>query len=225
MNVTPPTRREWLVPAALVLFSAVPVTAGALRLAELSSGAAITPDNARFFGSPVPVVAHIVTVTVYGLLGGFQFVPRLRRKAWHRTAGRILVPCGLVAALSGLWLSVFLPRPDDVGDLLTVFRVVFGSIWVACLVLGLVAVRRRDFTRHRAWMIRGYAVGLGAGTQVVTYLIWVLAVGPVDKGSKALVMVAAWLINIVVAEWIIRRRPRRAPAARPRTRLALVDAR
>jgi hypothetical protein len=42
----------------------------------------------------------------------------------------------------------------------------------ASIVLALVAVRRRDFASHGAWMIRGYAIGLGAGTQVLTHLPW-----------------------------------------------------
>ena len=37
------------------------------------------------------------------------------------------------------------------------------------IVLGLAAIRRRDIARHRAWMIRGYAIGLGAGTQALTH--------------------------------------------------------
>ena len=36
------------------------------------------------------------------------------------------------------------------------------------LVLGVTAVRRHDIGAHRAWMMRAYALSLGAGTQVVT---------------------------------------------------------
>jgi hypothetical protein len=104
-------------------------------------------------------------------------------------------------------MTLFYPRPDDVGELLTGFRLVFGSAWVLFIVLGFAAIRRRDLARHRAWMIRGYAVGLGAGTQVVTQVPWILAAGALDKLSKALLMLAGWVVNLAVAEWIIRRRP------------------
>jgi uncharacterized membrane protein len=40
------------------------------------------------------------------------------------------------------------------------------------LCLGVAAIRRRDISRHRAWMLRAYALGLGTGTQVVTLLPW-----------------------------------------------------
>jgi uncharacterized membrane protein len=192
-------------------------------VAELSSGAPITPDNARFFAAPVPVLVHIVSVSVYAVLGAFQFAPGLRRRriGWHRAAGRLLVPLGLAAALSGLWMTVFYPRPADVGDLVTAFRLVFGTAMAASIVLGFAAIRRRDIARHRAWMIRGYAIGLGAGTQAFTQLPWILAVGPLDKSSKAMLMLAGWLINIAVAEWIIRRqqpRARRSTPAAPASR-------
>jgi uncharacterized membrane protein YozB (DUF420 family) len=207
--MTSSTRREWPIPTGLILLSAIPVIAGAFRLTQLTGGAAITPDNARFFASPVPVTAHIVSVSLYCVLGAFQFVPGLRRRrlGWHRAAGRLLVPCGLIAALSGLWMTLFYPRPDDVGELVTVFRLVFGSAMAASIVLGLAAVLRRDIAQHRAWMMRGYAIGIGAGTQAVTQLPWILAVGPLDKLSKALLMLAAWVLNLAVAEWIIRGRP------------------
>ena len=67
-------RREWLVPSLLILLSAAPVAGGAVRLGQLAGGAEITPDNARFFAAPVPVVLHIVSVTLYCVLGAFQLL-------------------------------------------------------------------------------------------------------------------------------------------------------
>lgn len=206
----PPARRkEWLIPAGLLLLVAVPLLAGAVRLSELAGGGPVTPENARFFASPIPVVVHIISVTVYSFLGAFQFAPafRRRRPRWHRIAGRILLPCGLGTALSGMWMSVFYAHPADTGAVLTGIRLVVGAVMFAGIVLAFVAVRQRDFARHRAWMIRAYAIGLGAGTQVFTQLPWMVIAGPLDKTSKALLMAVGWAINIVVAEWIIRRRP------------------
>lgn len=213
-----PTRADWLIPTGLVLLSAVPTIAGAFRLTELASGAEITPENARFFAAPLPVVAHILSATVYCVLGAFQFAPgfRRRRPGWHRAAGRLLVPCGLVAALSGLWMTLFYPAHDGASDLLTVIRFGFGSAMVLSIVLAFAAIRRRDITRHRAWMVRGYAIGQGAGTQVFTHLPWMLVFGVPGEFGVALLMAAGWVINLIVAEWIIRRPPAPARAsARP----------
>ena len=208
MTSTTSKRRQWPVPTGLILLTLIPVAAGADRATQLTTGAPVTPDNARFFASPAPVMVHIVGASLFCVLGALQFVPSLRRRrpGWHRLAGRLIVPCGLAAALSGLWMTLFYPRPADVGNLLEAVRVVFGSAMAAFLVLGFVAVRRRDFTAHRAWMTRAYAIGLGAGTQAVTGIPWLLLFGPFDKLSKLVAMTAAWLLNLAVAEWTVRRR-------------------
>jgi uncharacterized membrane protein len=197
---------KWLV--ALLVLSAIPLAAGVFRLTELGGGAEITPANARFFASPLPVVLHIVSASVYAILGAFQFSARFRRRrpGWHRAAGRLLVPCGLLVGLSALWMTLFYPRADGTGELLLyALRLLFGSAMIASLVLGFAAIRRRDVTRHRAWMMRGYAIGLGAGTQALTLAAGEWISGPPSELSRALLMGAGWVINLAVAELAIRR--------------------
>jgi len=51
---------------------------------------------------------------------------------------------------------------------------------VPFFIFGFIAIRRGDMIRHRAWMTRAYAIGLGAGTQALTGMVaWVvgLAIG------------------------------------------------
>jgi uncharacterized membrane protein YozB (DUF420 family) len=200
-----PSRRVWFIPAGLILLNLFPMVVGVFRLTELAGGAGVTGGNARFFESPVPTVAHIVGATVFCLLGAFQFVPQLRpgRSGWHRIAGRILVPAGLIAGVSGMWLAVNLPRPD-----VDVFvRLFFASLMVGSILLGLRAILRRDFKTHRAWMIRGYAIGAAAGTQALTAIGWALITGgaEADATTAVALVAAAWVINLAVAEVAIRR--------------------
>jgi len=77
---------------------------------------------------------------------------------------------------------------------------------VVSLILGLRAVLRRDFTRHGAWMTRAYAIGLGAGTQALILIVPELLASPPDATTRGVLMGAAWVINLVVAEYFIRRR-------------------
>jgi len=203
-------RATWLVPAMLILFSLCPLTFGAIRLNELVSGAEITAANARFFASPLPVVLHIVGAGIYALLGALQFVSRLWRRGtgWHRWVGRLLlVPCGLIVGLSGIWMTLFYPRSEGASDLLFFFRLLFGSGMVFSIVYGFIAIRRGDMIRHRAWMTRAYAIGLGAATQMLTGMVGALVVGPPSELENALLMGAGWMINLAVAEWAIRKRP------------------
>jgi uncharacterized membrane protein len=208
---------KWLV-AALLILSAIPLGAGAVRLSELAGGAAITPANARFFAAPLPGVLHIGGAAVYAILGAFQFASgfRRRRPGWHRAAGRLLVACGLLVGMSGLWMTLFYPGANGTSELLYALRLGFGSAMVASIVLGVITSRRGDVRQHRAWMTRGYALGLGAGSQVVTLAAGELILGPPGELSRALLMGAAWVINLAVAEWAIRKRMA-APARRAST--------
>ena len=205
-------RSTWRVPIALVALGTVPVIAGALRLVELSGGTAALPSDARYDATPLPVVLHIVCAAVFAIAGALQFAPALRRHGWHRRAGRVLVVAGLGVALSALWLNQWFPREGATRELLYPLRLVFGTAMVVTLVLGFLAARRRDIARHRAWMTRSYAIGLVAGTQVFT-----LGIGGAILGAghltTALLLAAAWGINLAVAERVIRTRPRRRTPA------------
>ncbi|MDR7184367.1 putative membrane protein [Microbacterium trichothecenolyticum] len=202
-------RPEWLVPAGLIALSLVPIVAGSARLTQLTTGAAVTAENARFFDSPIPVVAHIIGSSVFLVLGALQFAPSLRRRRWHRIAGRIVAPSGLVSALSALWMTVFYDIPSPLtGPGLPAIRIVLGTTMAATIVVAFVAIRRGDVRTHSAWMTRAYAIGMGAGTQVLVFLPYTLLVGAPAPVTYTLLMAAGWAINLVIAELVIRRRTR-----------------
>jgi uncharacterized membrane protein len=204
-------KADWLIPAGLIALSFIPVTAGIVRLVHLAGSAPVSVEDARFFTHPAPVVLHLFAVTVYCLLGAFQFSPgsRRRHRAWHRAAGRVLVPTGLIAALSGLWMTQFYLHISTDSLALYLTRLVVGGAMTAALLLAVSALRRRDFQAHGAWMIRAYALGQGAGTQALTQAPWLIFVGPQQPVDRAVLMAAGWLINIAFAEWVIRRGVRR----------------
>ena len=203
---------HWLVPSGLIALSLVPVAAGSARLVQLASGAPATAANERFISTPLPVVLHVIGASVFCLLGALQFSTSLRRRAWHRRSGRVVVPAGVVAALSGLWMAVYYALPASDNRVLEVVRLGVGIGMVTALALAVGAVRRRDFVVHREWMMRGYALGIGAGTQVLTNLPWVLAFGTPSPMVRAGLMTAGWGINLAVAEWFIRRARRSTDA-------------
>ncbi len=207
---------DWMVPAGLIALGLIPAIAGSVRLAEVASGADVTPENARFLASPLPVVLHVLAAVPYSLLGALQFSPGFRRRfrGWHRAVGKLLVPAGLVVALSGLWMAHFYQLPAFDGPLVYVERLVFGAAMLLAMLLGIAAIGRRDFVAHGAWMTRAYAIGLGAGTQVFTHLPWFLVVNDELPGGlpRAGMMGAGWIINVLVAEWAIRRAHRPKPA-------------
>ena len=204
-----PTARRlptWRVPLALVALGAIPITSGTLRMVELSGGPVVMPARQSIDDSPLPVAVHIVCSLLFVALGALQFSAGLRRRRlrWHRYSGRLLVPLGLLAAFSALWMNQFYELPDGPNPLLYVFRLVFGTAMAASIVVGFLAVRRRDIRSHRAWMIRAYAIGLGAGTQAFTIGFGEGIFGTTEV-TTALCHAAAWVINLAVAERAIRR--------------------
>ena len=214
--MNPATKSEWLIPAGLIALSFIPIVAGTFRVVGIGIGVEITADNARFFAAPLPVVLHIISTVIYCVLGAFQFSPSFRRRKpnWHRAAGRILIPCGLVVALSGLWMTQFYPPVNYPpvnfdGPVLYAIRLLVGSAMALCLCLGFAAIRKRDISHHRAWMMRSYALGLGAGTQVFTHLPMFLFPSLQRELARTLCMGAGWAINLAVAEWLISRERRR----------------
>lgn len=205
------TRANLLIPAALILLALVPSLAGIARLADLATGQP-TAASARFFAAPLPVVLHILGATLFGMAGALQFAPNLRRRTrWHRIAGRFVVPAGLLAALTGLWMTLTYPWANADGVAVYLARLIFGAGMALSLVLGVTSILRGNLTAHRAWMLRGYAIGMGAGTQVFTHLPYFLLIGQPTEGPRAVMMISAWVINLAVAETLIRR-----PATHPR---------
>ena len=217
---TRPTRSNlstgW-APFALLCLVLIPTIAGSLRVIELFGGPLLLPASPRMTASPAPVVIHIVSAVGYAVLGAFQFSGRLRRAhpRWHRMSGRLVVVLGTALAFSALLMTLFYPRQAGTGELAYLFRLAFGSAMAASVLLGFTAIRRGDVRRHQAWMTRGYALALGAGTQVFT-----LGIGQTVFGTRAIVhdlsLGAAWAINLAVAEYLIRR-PRHLTRTRPPT--------
>jgi Predicted membrane protein (DUF2306) len=218
------SKNEWLIPFGLILLTAIPMLGGIARIAGLASGAPVTPENARFVGMPLPVIIHIFSATLYCLVGAFQFAPgfRRRRPDWHRRAGRALVVLGIAAGLSGLWMTQFYAVPVSLqGSLLYGVRWLVGSGMVIAIVLAMIAiVGRRDVAQHSAWMIRAYALGQGAGTQVLVLLPVTLIFGESTGLLRDVLMTLAWIINVVLAEWIIRRQPSRTQLAQRTPRVS-----
>ena len=202
------TRIDWRVPLVLLFISAIPLAAGITRLMGLTGNPEIRTENARFVAAPFPVIVHILGASLFSILGAFQFSSGLRQRSpgWHKVLGRIVVASGIFAALSGLWMTVMYPIPLELqGGLLCGVRVFVSVAMLVSFYLAVGAVKVGDVATHRAWMIRAFALGQGAGMQVVVLLPWMLLIGKPSMLHRDLLMSLAWLINLLVAEIAIQR--------------------
>ena len=98
-------------------------------------------------------------------------------------------------------MTLFYSYPEGASKLLYVLRLFFGSGMILSIILGFISIRRRDVAQHQAWMTRAYAIGMGAGTQVLTGMIGAMVFGKPNEFENALLMGAAWVVNLAIAEW------------------------
>lgn len=197
------SRGPWAVPLGLLALSFVPVVAGIARMLALRTG----DVEPRFVEAPIPFVLHTLAATTYAVLGALQFSRELRAR-WpvgHRMIGRVVWLAGIVTAGSGLWMALTytIPLPQQ-GPMLLAARLVVGAAMLGALVLGLTRILRRDVVAHEAWMIRAYALGLGAGTQVLLLGVPALVLGELRGVPRDVLMIASWLVNALIAEGIVR---------------------
>lgn len=205
--------RERLIAAGLVVLALIPAVAGGARLGDVAVGMS-TESTARFHADPLPVVLHIVSALVFAFVGAFQFLPTFRRRntRWHMFAGRfLLVPSGVIVSVSGLWMTAVYVFPPVDGVGLAISRYAVGVATLAFLVLAVRSIIRRDVRSHGAWMIRAYALAMGAGTQVLTSAPFLIAFGEPTEFWRLVQMDAGWLLNAIAAEVIIRRMHARRP--------------
>lgn len=198
-------KADWMIPTGLVTLSLLPASAGLLRLSQITQGI-VTEENARFLAAPWSASLHMVAVIIFSILGAFQFAPGFRQRSirWHRMAGRIVLPAGFIVSLSGLWMTLTYPWVGFDGPELYALRILVGLLMTLFLSLSLHAILKRSIPQHKAWMIRAYALGLGAGTQVLTHIPWFLFPDQQSELFRTLCMGAGWGINGIVAECIIR---------------------
>jgi len=189
----------------------------ALSIPHLRAGTVPPDPYARnYVLHPWPAALHIVPGLIFVLGAPLQLSAGFRRKhlTRHRRLGRIIVPSGIVAGVFALAVGISHPFDGFVEGSATV---VFATWFLSCLVLAFTAVRRRDIVRHRRWMIRAFAAGIGIGS----IRLWVGLLGAVQStitGTMALSPqqgtygIAFWLgfsSTVLVGEWWLRHPVRR----------------
>ncbi len=214
------TRPEKALFVALVIYSFIPAFGGLFRILELAGGPALgLPENPRALTASVTISLHILSSAVFCMAGAVQFLPSLRRHnpGVHRILGRAVAAAGCLSAATGLWMTHFFSFPAELqGTLLYGVRILLSLSMIGLIAWGVIAIRNRDHHKHGACMLRAYAIGLGASTQAFVGIGWMIFTGIEPQGPlRDGLMVSSWVINLLAAEWLIRkflRRPGRQTA-------------
>ena len=198
------TRPLWLA-GLLLVATFIPIVAAAPLLYQIPAGQ-LTGDAIRFVAVQWVLFSHALAGILFGLLGPLQFAGVLKRRfgRLHKITGRVFVAAGLLLGLSSLRLLA--EFPDASTWVLVSARIAAGIGMSLALIWAIVAIRHGNIAQHRAWMIRGYAVGMGSATISLIMMPIFLITGEPMKGYAAdVAFVASWGINIAIAEWAIRK--------------------
>ena len=198
------------IPLGLLLafLPAIPILSSLALMFQIPSGT-YAEDSAHLAVAPISLFVHALAGFAFGITGPVQFVRALRNRfgALHRALGRIFVLSGAVIGLSGL--SILAQVTSQRTPMVDIARGFFGLALLIALAMAMVAIRNRDFLRHRAWVIRSYAIGMGLGTVALVFIPLYIVTGQPPIGlTSDILLVVTWLLNIAVAEVIIRRSSR-----------------
>ena len=146
-----------------------------------------------------------VYASLWVLFAGFtQFSKGLlkNRPRLHRALGYIYVAdILLITGPSGLTMGFY----ANGGTFSRIAFVLLSVLWIFYTVMALVKAKQKNFKAHRNYMIRSYALTLSA----LTLRAWKYAITntvelpPMDV--YRFVAWAGWVINLLVAEYIIYR--------------------
>ncbi|MCU0826068.1 MAG: DUF2306 domain-containing protein [Tabrizicola sp.] len=197
--------RPALLLLVLALCTLIPVMMALVRVIQIPTGT-YEADSLRLAVAPLPWFLHALAAGIFGLAGPLNLVLALRRRfgRLHRMAGWAFVCAGTILALSGLLLLAMVEMQST--PLIDIVRGIFSAALLLALASAILAIRVGDIHAHRAWAVRAYAIGMGAGTISMLYLPIYIVTGTLPNGLTSDVIYAAWwVLNIGFAEWVIHR--------------------
>ena len=200
-----PSLRKQIGWAVLLLMAVYPVLLSTSYLTLKPEDILFAEQKAVYLAHHAMLMVHIVAAMLAILIGPFQFLPQLRKGRllkFHRWLGRAYLLSVLFGGIGGLYMAQF-----GYGGLIT--ELGFAALALLWLYSGYMAykhIRNKEIEAHRQWMIRNYALTL-AGTMLRVWVPIFVVGGGIDwvLAYRAIAWLA-WVPNLLVAEWIIRRR-------------------
>ncbi|GIH75466.1 DUF2306 domain-containing protein [Planobispora longispora] len=203
-------RRPWIAPLALIV---VAYLIFQIRPYVPESTAPL-PDHQGFPLYYPLLVVHMIGGTLAMLTVILQVWPRIRvhHPTVHRISGRVYVVSALVSAVIGLIIVRFAPPVGQIGVVCATL------LWFAFTLTGFVWARRRDWERHRRFMLYSFAIVMN-NVWGVLIVNTIFAFGiQIDfnyllEGARWI----GWVANLMIVQWWLYRtagRPLGLPARR-----------
>jgi len=213
-------RTIWLLFIVATIFGAVLVSP--YLLLDINNSRQDVNDQLHY----ALLVTHVFTALIALVLGPLQFIPAIRaRRQIHRTIGRVYLLAGVLpSALTAVPVALLS------GRLITQVGLTIPAIlWLVTGTLAYRAARRHDYTQHQNWMMRNYALTFLAVTSRILVPLLLLAqipftatsAGSIRDNAPSMIPIGqalGWIVNLIAAEILIRRRQSRSARTRRDTR-------
>ncbi|THV40544.1 DUF2306 domain-containing protein [Glycomyces buryatensis] len=218
-------RRPWIVP--LFVLAVFFVAARLPSYLTFDTGDSLVDLQEAFPETHYLLLSgHILFGSIAILACSMQVWPwlRLNHPKVHRITGRVyvfagVVPSGLFALVVGV-ISVIGPA-GKIGNMF------LALLWFGTTFAGIVAARRHRYQEHRRWMIRSFALCWS----IVVNRLWVVVfmlilmpfqdsyyggdMDPLIQDAAVASIWMSWIVNLMIAQWWLDRRPKRRPRPAP----------
>jgi uncharacterized membrane protein len=189
----------WLVTLASVAVAVYAV----VGYAFLTPGRTVHPDMMVAYAAfPARILVHVAASLVALAIGPFQFIPAIRRRRkLHRGLGMTYFAAVFIGGVSGFF-TAFIAQG---GPISVAGFIVLSLLWLCTASLALRAVKRADYVGHEDWAIRNFALTFAAVT-IRLQLGAGFATGRPFEDFYWMLSWTCWIPNLLLAEWLIRRR-------------------
>lgn len=185
----------WLVVLALIAYFVVKNVPRYFVFTPESYGKYFWPRLSWLF-------PHVACGLLAILIGPLQFWPRLRRDylGAHRIAGRVYV----VAVLAGAVAAFGMAASAEGGAAYALGLSGLATAWITTTAMAFIAIRRKQLTQHKQWMVRSYVVTFA----FVTFRLLDDAMGAghilADEERAKLLAWACWAVPLLITEVVIQ---------------------
>ncbi|HJP77562.1 MAG TPA: DUF2306 domain-containing protein [Pseudonocardiaceae bacterium] len=200
-------KRPWIIPLAVLVVYYI-YTQASPYVGVPEDQAPLQPHQG--FPAYYPLLfVHIGAGTVAMLTMILQVWPWLRQHhpRIHRWSGRSYVFASVVGSCVALTIVWYAPKPGKVGALC------LAIAWLVTTVAGYRAARRRDFEKHRRFML--YSFGIAANNMWAAYAAMIIQDFniPIDVAYyQEAARWIPWVGNLMLVQWWLYRTARRRKA-------------
>jgi uncharacterized membrane protein len=145
---------------------------------------------------------HVFSAIISLLAGYTQFSKKIRTNypKIHRRLGWIYILSVLLfAAPSGFIIGIF----ANGGISSQIAFCLLSTLWILFTVKALLTAKKKQFSEHRKWMIRSFALTLSAITLRAWKVSLVYFFHPKPMDIYQVVAWLGWVLNLIIAEIII----------------------